>query len=176
MGMIALLVVLGMAALAQGCTARSGIPPLEQRAQEINKSLMCPVCPGETIDQSQNALSKQMRDIVREKLEEGWTDEEIRQFFVDKYGPSVLMAPPRQGFSLLAWVLPPVLVIGAGVALYLVVRSMRRSGPPPAEVSLTDEERERYFRRIQEMVESGQDRGVEAGGEGPQGEKGEADG
>ena len=175
-GLIATVVLLGLTTLAQGCTVQESVPPLERQAQEIDKGLMCPVCPGESIDQSQNPLAKQMRAIVREKLESGWKKGEIQRFFVERYGLSVLMAPPERGFNLLVWVLPPVFVGGAAVTLYLMLRSMRSSRPAPMERSLSDEERQRHFRRIQEVMEGEEGNTGVGRGDSAQLRKGDTDG
>ena len=98
---------------------------LEARAQSLDRSLICPVCPGETIDQSQATLANQMQAFVREKLRTGWTDRQIRQYFVDRYGDGVLAAPPKTGFNLIVWVVPPVGVLGGLLLLVLAVRAMR---------------------------------------------------
>ena len=100
---------------------------MEQRAVALNKTIMCPVCPGESIDQSQNSLAVQMRAIVRDKLDEGWTDQEIKDFLVERYGPSVLLEPPTTGFSLAAWILPPVAFALAVASLLLTLKWMRMS-------------------------------------------------
>ena len=110
-------------------------PSLEERAQSIHKQLICLQCPGETIDQSQVELAAQMRAAVWERLQDGWTREEILQYFVDRYGEAVLAAPPKKGFSLLAWVVPPIGLAGALVLLLLVVRSMRVRSDPPVETA-----------------------------------------
>ena len=115
-----------------GLSAKSDVPPLERRAQGLNKTIMCPVCPGESIDQSQNALAAQMRAIVDEKLAAGWTDAQVREFFVERYGPSVLLEPPTRGIALAAWIGAP---LGAAVALLafaLALRHMRRKPSPAA--------------------------------------------
>ena len=64
-----------------GCFSNVVIPEEDRRIQELNKVLMCPVCPGESLDQSQNELSAQMRAIVKEKIDEGWTDKQIKDYF-----------------------------------------------------------------------------------------------
>ena len=156
MKMVAL--VLASAVFVTACAADQGVPPLEQRAHELNKAIMCPVCPGESIDQSQNPLAVQMRAIVSEKLGQGVTEGDIKEFFVERYGPSVLLEPPTQGFSLVVWVIPPIVVVGAILALCLVLRSMRRPRTAGPEVSsdsvrLTQEERARYFQRIETTLE-----------------------
>ena len=112
-----------------GCYAPVKEVSLETRAQALDKSLICPVCPGETIDQSQATLADQMQAIVREKIEAGWSDEQVRQYFVDRYGEGILAAPPKSGFNLLVWVVPPIGILGAILALALSVRAMRRGQP-----------------------------------------------
>lgn len=89
----------------------------EQRITSLNKSFMCPVCPGESIDQSQNDLAGQMRNVVIQKVYEGKTDKEIKEYFISKYGPVVLMEPPRKGIGLVAWVFPPILF---GITVFIV--------------------------------------------------------
>ena len=108
-----------------GCSESAQPPSLEARAQSLDRSLICPVCPGETIDQSQATLANQMQAFVREKLRTGWTDRQIRQYFVDRYGDGVLAAPPKTGFNLIVWVVPPVGVLGGLLLLVLAVRAMR---------------------------------------------------
>ena len=123
------LILLGTTALPFALVACSGQEPsLEEQAYSIDRSLICPVCPGETIDQAQVELAAQMREIVRDRLAAGWSREQILQYFVDRYGERVLAAPPKKGFNLVAWVVP--IVVGAGGVLLLafVVRAMRRAG------------------------------------------------
>ena len=167
---IAAAVALALAALATACGSVEDVPPLERRSQELNKVIMCPVCPGESIDQSQNPLASQMRNIVADKLEQGWTEDQIKDFFVERYGDNVLLEPPREGFNLLVWVLPPVGGLGAIIAAYMVLRMMRRVPVPQSQgtvaVQLSDDERDEYFRRIEAVLEddvSGE-RGEEAPG------------
>ena len=139
--------------IAAACGSRDTVPPLERLASEINRDVMCPVCPGESIDQSQNPLAIQMRGLVAEKLGEGWSDAQIKTFFVERYGPSVLLEPPREGFNLLAWVLPPIGVVIVLAVLFVAVGQMRSRGSAEAkdsgEPSLTNEERSEYGRLIE---------------------------
>ncbi len=121
------ILLLGLVLTFSACASETP-PTLEERAQSIDKQLICLQCPGETIDQSQVELAAQMRAVVRERLADGWSRAEILQYFVDSYGEAVLAAPPKEGFSLLAWVVPPVGLAGALVLLLLIVRSMRVRG------------------------------------------------
>ena len=112
----------------------------EAEALSIDRMLMCPVCPAETIDQAQVELARQMRQVVREMLSQGASRNEILDFFVGNYGTDVLAAPPKSGFNLLAWVLPATAVVAAlGVGL-LVIRSMTARGVEPSVTAIGVEE------------------------------------
>ena len=151
-----LAVMLAAAPFVVGCSdARADVPPVEQRAQALNRSIMCPVCPGESIDQSQVALAAQMRGIVDEKLAEGWTDKQVREFFVERYGPSVLLQPPTEGVSLAVWILPPVGAVAALAVFVLVVRNMRRKPDDVAgdiQSALSDDDLQSYYDRVEASV------------------------
>ena len=109
-----------------GCFSSVVIIEEDKRIQELNKVLMCPVCPGESIDQSQNELSSQMRAIVEEKVREGWTDKQIKDYFVQRYGPRVVMNPPFSGFSIIAWIIPPFILVAAAILFVFYIRSKLR--------------------------------------------------
>ena len=139
-----------IAAVVLACSATDEVPDLERRAQQINKSVMCPVCPGESIDQSQHPLSLQMRAVVDEKLREGWSDAQVRQFFVERYGLEVLLEPPAEGAHLIAWLVPPLGLVVALAALYLAVRLMTRPRSRPTEsAEMTSTERDEYVTRVE---------------------------
>ena len=112
--------------------AQSAGESLEREAQAIDRMIMCPVCPAETIDQAQVEISFQMRAIIREMLSAGSSREEILDYFVDRYGLDILAAPPKSGVNLLAWILPVVGVAAGLVGVFLVIRAMtgRQSGGP----------------------------------------------
>ena len=135
-----------------GCAdARADVPTIERRAQSLNQSIMCPVCPGESIDQSQVALAVQMRGIVNDKLEDGWSDEQIQDFFVERYGPSVLLEPPTEGVSLAVWLAPPIGVAAAIAIFVFALRQMRRR--PEAERDDTDDDDlQPYYNRIESSI------------------------
>lgn len=126
---IALAAALAAFALASVSHAQS--PPAgydEAEAQAIDRMLMCPVCPAESIDQAQVPLARQMRQRVREMLAEGADRQEILDFFADRYGQNVLASPPKSGYNLLAWTLPVVMVLAALAGGVLVLRSMTKKG------------------------------------------------
>lgn len=101
----------------------------ESEAQGIDRMIMCPVCPAETIDQAQVEISFQMRKVVREMLSQGSSRDEILDFFVERYGKDILAAPPKSGVNLVAWLMPVGGVAAALVAVFFIIRSMTRQTP-----------------------------------------------
>ena len=145
----------GGAAHAQG--TGQGRPYDEAQAQSIDRMLMCPVCVGVTIDQSQATIAQQMQGVVREMLAGGASRDEILAFFAARYGAKVLAAPPKSGVNLLAWVLPIVAVLAALTGSFFVVRSMAsRAGGRIATEPLFDEGLEPYMETVdRELALSG---------------------
>jgi len=120
------LVLLSAGSVSSALAAGPGqSPPYdESEAYAIDRMLMCPICAGQTIDQSQSELAGQMRRLVREMLAEGATRQEVLEFFADRYGSAVLAAPPKSGANLLAWILPAVGVAAALLVGLVVIRAM----------------------------------------------------
>lgn len=120
------LVLFASIVFALSCTSTAFVPPEEVRAERLNKTILCPICPGESIDQAGNDLAIQMRAIVREQISDGWDDDRIKQFWIDKYGPSVILEPPKEGIGLIAWLLPPVALVVSVVLLWMALKWMRK--------------------------------------------------
>lgn len=146
--------MLALMLLASACYADDEVPLMERKAQAINETIMCPVCPGESIDQSQNPLAVQMRAIVMEKIENGWTESQITEFLLERYPRSVLLEPPREGANLLVWLMPPFVLTISVILLYTALRAMRRNNVGRRsnsldEIHLSNEERNAYIQRIE---------------------------
>lgn len=100
---------------------------------EIESEVVCPTC-HTTLDQSSSPVADRMRTFIRARIAAGDTKSEIKQKLVEDFGEQVLASPPKRGFNLLAWVLPPVLVVAAGAILaVLAVRWSRRREPAAAD-------------------------------------------
>ena len=147
---LAILIVLSAAACA------TETPTVEERAQSIDQRLMCPVCPAETIDQSQADVAIQMRELVREKLRAGESEDQIFNFFVDRYDKGVLAEPPAEGFNILVWVIPPVAFLLGLALIWLGFRQLTRSSHHFTPTSGTDwqADSESYLREIDEEFEA----------------------
>ncbi len=115
-------------------------PKLEARARNIASELRCLVCQNQSIDDSDAPLAKDLRLIVREKLKEGATDAQVRDFVVARYGDFVLLRPPFKIETLALWGAPLIVLCGGGYALYVAFKRSRRRGTD-AQASLTDAER-----------------------------------
>lgn len=90
------------------------------QAKEIQTELWCPVCQGVRLDACEQKVCQQMRDMIDQMLLEGKTKDEIINEFVVQYGVVILGEPPKQGFNLMAWLMPIVLVLaGLGFAFWM---------------------------------------------------------
>lgn len=99
---------------------------LEERAQGLYSTIMCPQCAGQTIGQSSAEIANIMRDVVRERLLAGETDQEIVGYLVEAFGENVLASPPKSGASLAVWMIPPVALILGALGVLLAVRGLRK--------------------------------------------------
>ena len=100
---------------------------------ELEGQLMCPICEGETLAQSDSPAAQRIKAQIQEMIAAGKTRSEIKRELVDEWGKRILAAPPRKGFDLLAWLLPIVGVLGGAAVLgALAWRWSRTSEPEPA--------------------------------------------
>lgn len=123
-----IVLVISLAVFAASCVTEDDLTA-DQRVYQLSQQLMCPVCDGQTLDQSQAQLSEDMKAVIRTKIEDGETNAEIRAYFVERYGEIVLASPDAAGFNVIAWVVP-VLIFIAGALLvgnaYLNMRNRNR--------------------------------------------------
>ena len=101
---------------------------LDRRARDLSERLRCPVCQSQSIEESNSALAREMRALVREKLEAGESEEEIERYFFERYGGSILLDPRPEGFNLAVYVLPGLaLLTGAAIIIVAARKWMRRA-------------------------------------------------
>ena len=115
------------------------INPTDDEVNAISKQLYCPVCESIPLDACGTQACVQWRDTIRAKLTDGWSEEEIKQYFSDQYGIRVLAEPPVEGFNKLLWYLPPFsLLIGALVVIRLLVKASTNTNTQDNEISNID--------------------------------------
>jgi cytochrome c-type biogenesis protein CcmH len=103
-----------------------GKPSDAQRARSISSELRCPDCESQSIAQSSTDVARAARDDIRRRVAAGQSDAEIRQAYIDKFGPSILLKPESGGLGILVWGLPAAaLVLGIG-GLAIALRRWRR--------------------------------------------------
>ena len=124
-------------------------PKLEARAREISKDLRCLVCRNENIDESNADLARDLRLLVRERLVEGDSNEEVVDFIVDRYGEYVLLRPTATGANWLLWGAGPLMLLMAAAMAWFYLRG-RAQAARPQETALTDDEKERLRRILEE--------------------------
>ena len=111
---------------AQGNTA----PPVRAQSDSVLEAmttvlaseLRCPVCQGNSIQDSPSELALQMRDVIRDQLRAGKTPDEVRAYFVDKYGEWILLAPKAQGLNLIVYIVPFAAILLGGLVVWRTLR------------------------------------------------------
>ncbi len=126
---------------------------LEDRVSTISNELMCPVCQGQSVGESNSQLANDMRNIIRKMLVEGKSEHEIIAYFVDKYGESILAAPPTRGVNWFLWIMPGLaVVLGAVVIAYYLYGT---TGPAESTTSNGDRDKtesNKYLDRIEDEL------------------------
>jgi cytochrome c-type biogenesis protein CcmH len=106
-------------------------PALEARARAISLGLRCLVCQNQSIDDSDAPLAKDLRVLVRERLKEGDTDQEIEDFVVARYGEFVLLKPRLSRHTLILWFATPAVLLAALLVVFLAFRKRSKAAAQP---------------------------------------------
>ena len=98
---------------------------IDKQVSEISNELLCPVCRGQTVAESNSDLANDFKNIIKTKLQEGQSREEILNYFISRYGDSVLSSPPAKGIRLIIWVLPVAVLLFGLISLirFLKIKS-----------------------------------------------------
>ena len=97
-------------------------PALEERAREISKGIRCVVCQNQDIDSSNAELARDLRLLIRERLVEGDSNDQVESYLVARYGDYVLLKPPFKASTLLLWLGPFLLLLLGGIASAFYLR------------------------------------------------------
>lgn len=124
---IAVLIAIALLAMPAAAVAQDpGPTPSPDEVNRIAKQLYCPVCANVPLDACGTAACVQWRDQIADLLTEGYSEQQIYDYFVAQYGPGVLAAPPPSGFNWLIYVLPPLVLVGGGALLWRGLASARK--------------------------------------------------
>lgn len=119
------LFALTLAAFWTGIVTAQQPTPSDDEVNAIAKQLFCPVCENTPLDVCPTQACAQWRALIRQKLAEGWTEDQIKQYFVDNYGARVLSEPPREGLNWLVYIVPPVIILAGAFILYRALKAWR---------------------------------------------------
>jgi cytochrome c-type biogenesis protein CcmH len=100
-------------------------PALETRARAISSELRCLVCQNQSIDDSDAGLARDLRLLVRERLQAGDNDAQVQDFLVQRYGDFILLKPPFKTGTLMLWLAPLGVLLGGGATLFVIARRRR---------------------------------------------------
>jgi cytochrome c-type biogenesis protein CcmH len=121
----------------------------DDEVNRVAQQLYCPVCENTPLDVCPTKACAQWRELIREKIALGWSDQQIKQYFAEQYGGQVLAVPPLQGLNWIVYVLPPLVVIGGIYLAITIVKRSRKSvipeetdlvpSPPPASETVMEQ-------------------------------------
>ena len=158
-----LLLPLLLSALWLSCVAVYAEGPtktIDDRVAEIAGELMCPVCQGQSVSESNSELAHEMRSVIKAKLEQGETREQIIDYFVARYGQSVKGAPPTHGAYSLMWILPWAIVIVGLIVIGVIFKKQSNTNSEANDARNSagsrdkDISKEDYEARIKRELES----------------------
>ena len=132
---IAVVILLVLGNMARAATGRASTS-LDEQTRLVASHLACPVCQGLAVSDSPSPLAGQMRALIREKLQAGESPDAIEQYFVDAYGDTILIEPPRRGFWLLIWWVPIITVLLSAGVLVAVLSQWLKTGKQQDDAAL----------------------------------------
>jgi cytochrome c-type biogenesis protein CcmH len=164
-----LLLVLAALALAAAVWTTTGLlsarhQTLDQRVQAVASQLKCPVCQNESVASSPSWMAQQMRNTIRQQLQEGKSEQDVIEYFRQRYGDSIVWTPQWQGVGMLAWLVPIALLLLGLLLVYFTVcdwqalavasTAQQAAREDEEEQARDDEELQRYRRQLeQELAE-----------------------
>ena len=148
-----IVLMIGLIALFQVEVVNAQEIPTDDQVNAIAKQLYCPVCENIPLDVCPTQACAQWRELIREKLSAGWTEDEIKTYFVAQYGDRVLASPPATGLNWLIYIIPPLVILAGAYILYRALLAWRQA---PVEVleqnQPEDEPDDEYVARIEEEL------------------------
>lgn len=129
LGLFLALLITGVA-LAQQATP---VVITDDQVNAVARELYCPECNDIPLDVCPSQACADMREEIRQKLQQGWTKSQIETYYVERYGDRVVGAPPARGLNWLMYIVPPVAILAAALILYRVFRSWKAAVPQPSQ-------------------------------------------
>lgn len=134
----------------------------DDQVNVIARQMYCPVCENTPLDVCPTQACAEWRELIREKLAQGWNEGQIKDYFVEQFGDRVLATPPARGINWLVYVIPPIAFLMGMLILYQALRSWRRpasassGGPVDAAQVETPAAQDEYIKRLEQELRSKQ--------------------
>jgi len=145
--------------LVVGVVSAQQPTPSDDQVNAIAKQLYCPVCENIPLDVCPTTACAQWRELIRQKLADGWSEQQIKDYFVQQYGARVLGTPPPKGINWLVYLVPPLAILAGVYILYHAFRSWKHTAQqvdlspstpgPPTEMDPVQDE---YIKRLEDEV------------------------
>jgi len=137
----------------------STIPITDDEVNTIARQMYCPVCENTPLDVCPTQACAEWRELIREKLSEGWDERQIKDFFVERFGDRVLASPPARGLNWLVYVFPPIAFLAGIFLLYKAFRSFQKPAVVSQKVDkeFPDTNLDPYLERLEEELRNQKD-------------------
>jgi cytochrome c-type biogenesis protein CcmH len=133
-------ILFSLLSLSPAIAATAQEAEIDLQMRDIAKTLRCTICQNESIWESQAELAHQMRDLIKERLLKGESPDQVRAYFLSRYGDYILLAPQKRGLNWLLWAGPFVLLAAGGLFLYRTLSrwvaqaaAEKQEAPPPVD-------------------------------------------
>jgi len=143
--------------LTTSVLAQDSTPPLpsDDQVNAIAKQMYCPVCENTPLDVCPTQACAEWRELIRDKLAEGWTEEQIKRYFVDQFGDRVLATPPARGINWFVYIIPPLAILAGIILIYRAFITWRKIAPAPSLQDIPQGKTEtgnKYVDRLEEEL------------------------
>jgi cytochrome c-type biogenesis protein CcmH len=157
--LLAFILTLLFGVMLVGAVSAQQPTPSDDQVNQIAKQLYCPVCENVPLDVCPTTACAQWRELIREKLADGWEEQQIKDYFVLQYGDRVLGTPPAKGINWLVYLVPPIAILAGVYILFRAIRSWKRpiqtdnQKPNDSEILQTvDPTQDEYINRLEEEI------------------------
>ena len=133
-----ILFALVLTALWAGSVAAQGPTPTDDDVNAVARQLYCPVCENTPLDVCPTEACRQWRELIRTQLSQGWSEDQIKQYFVENYGARVLGEPPATGLNWAFYLLPPIIILACAFVLFRALRAWTKPSATGAGAGVSE--------------------------------------
>ena len=151
-GVFAVLLVLFLCLSGVSSVLAQQPTPSDNDVNAVAHELYCPVCENISLDVCDTTACAQWRELIRQKLAQGWSKQQIEDYFAQQYGDRVLAEPPRRGLNWLVYLVPPLAFLAGVWVVYRVLKNMRRPAAPAPSAVPPETQADPYLKQVEEEL------------------------